>query len=932
MARVTLDHWPHPLTADGREIREVDVSEALALIGRRADVHVIVDGHMAPGSDVALRGGEIVTVRPRLAGDDSNPIATILQIGLVIAGAYIGGLGGFGAQLLAAAVVIVGGLVINALFPPREPELPGDQERREVYSLRGGSNAARHYDPLRLVMGTHRIFPDLGAEPYTEYEEDDEGVVQQYLYQILHCGVGDLDLEEASYAGTPLSSYDEVVLVSSDADGRIALQGLFSDVSTADGADLADAEWVERTTEDGTDRIAIDLIGHLYRVTNRGGVVQNTVDIEAGYRLADGSLGEHFTPLAVPQFAHGSSEIYRRTFRYTLPAAGRYVVRVRRTTVPSENQRVRDNISWTALRSYRPDSTDYSGQTRLGLRVRASGQVRGAMDKIALVAHQRIPVWDGAAWTPGRSSNPAWLARWFALGLYHDGRLVAGMGLPAERIDEDVLVAWGAWCDLNRLQCNFDLHGPATRREVMEIICKAGRATISWHTGKFGVIWDAPRPVSGLITPGNVLAGSMRVDWAAGPRAEEVVCRYIDPDRDWQWTPVRRTMPGVASTPVRSVTQTLRGVTSRRQAIEECALQAARQAYFDREISWRMSLEGFALTRGSVLGVAHSLVGGGTAGRGVTVAGASAEIRWRGPGDAPRMTGGDWLEIRYPDGSFVARRLALANTADGVITVTVADPWPEMDGEPIDALWRHYAANGAPVNVRIAAIRPVSESEVEVAAIDDVPEYYAAASAAEDQPLPDIRSVDSRIPRVVRGIVSERRIAAGDVQVVELELLLVVAGDWRGGVVRAAVGDGAPAVVAVLVDGDTAAHWIGPQSGRITITVVPGTAAAPAGPVWTIEYTIGGLLLPPPPPTDLAVVALGLNRGYSWVPPDVQDLLGVLIRYATAEGRASRRRGCGDECACRQRADGFHRDIGRHGRCGCHSGAGDPGRDLAEDA
>ena len=180
-----------------------------------------------------------------------------------------------------------------------------------------------------------------------------------------------------------------------------------------------------------------------------------------GYRAADGAGGLH--GLAIPQLEPAAGPL-QRTFRFDLPEPGRYVVRLRRTTAPSEDERVRDSISWAALRSYRPDFTDYRGQVRIGIRVRASHQLRGRMDRVAVMAHQRIPVWNGAAWTPGRSSNPAWLARWFALGIYHDGRLVAGMGLPPDRIDEELLIEWGAWCDEQRLQCNFALHGAAPPR------------------------------------------------------------------------------------------------------------------------------------------------------------------------------------------------------------------------------------------------------------------------------------------------------------------------------------------------------------------------------------------------------------------------------------------------------------------------------------
>ena len=94
-------------------------------------------------------------------------------------------------------------------------------------------------------------------------------------------------------------------------------------------------------------------------------------------------------------------------------------MRVRRTTEPSDDERVFDDLAWTALRSYQPDEADYAAQTRLGVRIRASGQLTGRLDRVSAIVRQTVPIWDGAAWTaPVPSSNPAYIFRWYAQGIY----------------------------------------------------------------------------------------------------------------------------------------------------------------------------------------------------------------------------------------------------------------------------------------------------------------------------------------------------------------------------------------------------------------------------------------------------------------------------------------------------------------------------------
>ncbi|EFI60759.1 MULTISPECIES: MoaD/ThiS family protein [Comamonas] len=41
-----------------------------------------------------------------------------------------------------------------------------------AYSIEGGSNSARNYEPLQLVLGEHRVFPDYAGRPFGEFVPD----------------------------------------------------------------------------------------------------------------------------------------------------------------------------------------------------------------------------------------------------------------------------------------------------------------------------------------------------------------------------------------------------------------------------------------------------------------------------------------------------------------------------------------------------------------------------------------------------------------------------------------------------------------------------------------------------------------------------------------------------------------------------------------
>ena len=917
-ATITTDLWPHGLTAAGREMRVCGLPSRVDARGRAmgatlADlvarewpgqsgaVAAAVDGRPVARADwhtTVLRGGEIVTLRTVLAGGgggDKNPLATVLQIGLLVASIYVPPLLTSNLFLqagIAAGIAVAGGLIINAIAPPRGPDRPalprpGGAGADPLYSLAGGANRARPYQPLLLVLGAHRVFPDLAAAEYSEVRGG-----EHYLHQIFHFGLGDLAIDTLRIGETPLASFGEVETEWGGAQGRIAL--VASNVDSIAGGTLDDTDWIERTTAAGTRRIGIDLAGRIFRVDGKGAIVSNSVGVEIEWRNDAGSVGRRALTLI-----HASQTPYRRTLTYELAHGDAWTVRVRRTAGPADSDRIYDDLAWAALRAYQADEGDYSGQTRLGLRIRATGQLSGRLDRLSAMVRQRVPTWDGAAWTaPAPTSNPAWLFRWYARGVRIGARLVAGVGLPDARIDEASIVAWGAWCAAQALGCNHVLDRPISHAEVLALIAQCGRASPTWQTGRLGVVWeDAGRAATALITPGNIVAGSFAAGYATGQAADEIAVRYIEPALDWQYNTLRRRVPvapeardstDVAGPPASTATLTLHGVTGSAQAALECNLQAARQLYHRRRLSWEMAAEGLSIARGDVVHITHSLIDGGSTGR--LAGGTEARVvldRAVDPGVARdargNPAGGSAMLFRLPDGtvhqSAVSRPPGVQGESAEVGLAAPLPAAPDAGGaSPLDTLWRLYDESAPPVRARIVAVEPASDRRVRFSAIDEVAAYHAAATADLTAPFP---ALSPRAPRVLAVTFAETLVRVGAGYAVEIAAALTVAGDWRGGVVRAAVDDAPARTVARLLDGETGAHWLAPPAGTLAVTVTPGTEAVSAGAPFAAEHEIVGFLAPPGPPTNFLIDVLGDGtRRLRWTPPPDADLAGVAIRYA----------------------------------------------------
>ena len=294
----------------------------------------------------------------------------------------------------------------------------------------------------------------------------------------------------------------------------------------------------------------------------------------------------------------------------------------------------------------------------------------------------------------------------------------ARAGLDVERVDDETLKRWGAWCDAQALTCNLVVRGESVRT-VLDTVAACGRATLAWASGKLGVVWDADdRPASALITPAQIVRHSYRVDWLSGfDVADEIHALYVDSAADYERRELRQRTP-LAGTAIRSsVSMRLDGVTDRSQAVAAVNRQAARQLRRRRH-EWEMPIGALPAARGDVVWVSHSLIDGGQTGRLAAISETREIITLLEPID---LTVGAQMIIALPDGRLY-QSTSLAAGDSGAATVRLdpalpAPPPPDQQWEPLDCLWRYYVT-AERVAVQIVEIVPSAEGTVRISAID----------------------------------------------------------------------------------------------------------------------------------------------------------------------------------------------------------------------
>src|SRR5690625_786712 len=301
---------PHPFTFEGHETtiapflpRETlgAYIERNAVALPRSDFEVWHNGHRVPHAlwdKLRPRTGDTIVIAavPRGGGGGGKILRTVAMVALVVvaswaAGAYGAALGSAigtstatGSALISAGIMIGGSFLINALLPPPKPTVGqlGKGNKYEVsptYSLTGGRNSMRPWEPMTVVFCEHKVIPDLGANYFTEWVGNN-----QYLNQLFHFGLHDDDLELGNFriGATPLEEFKDVQLEISKPNGKINL--FPGSVETIEGFVLERGVQTTRRTGDGVTNLAVEIAAQLYRIDDKGNFQNETVELRVQYR------------------------------------------------------------------------------------------------------------------------------------------------------------------------------------------------------------------------------------------------------------------------------------------------------------------------------------------------------------------------------------------------------------------------------------------------------------------------------------------------------------------------------------------------------------------------------------------------------------------------------------------------------------------------
>lgn len=372
-------------------------------------------------------------------------------------------------------------------------------------SLRGSTNSARKGERLPILLGRHRVYPDVAALPFSTYSGND-----QYFHQLFCFGYNNvsIDMGTLKIGESLVSNYTDYEVcqgLGTIYPSRVIEAGYCLELKNS-----GTATPIIRSTSSGCYLIQVGIMAPngIYRYDNEDRTTES-VSYRIEWRVPDGQW-----VTAYEKTVTLNSDKYREmlTIAPSGSSDGRYEVRVTRTDAQSESSTSCDTIYLDCIKSFTKNmATDDvkpvaspDDYRLLSVKLKATDQLNGVIDDINAVCTLQARTWDGegtgsAHWTVGDARNPA-----SAILYLLTDRKVNPSPVDDSLIDWESFEEFFRWCDDNGFTCDTVITGEYTNRQLCEFIASSNLAELRIQSDSISVRIDrAQTGVVQMFTPRN---------------------------------------------------------------------------------------------------------------------------------------------------------------------------------------------------------------------------------------------------------------------------------------------------------------------------------------------------------------------------------------------------------------------------------------------
>jgi len=722
---ITVSAGMHPLRASAEVLdlpSGLSLTEIVEIVEKRCHVSrlaegadVTISGHVvdpALWSRVRVKAGAHVGIRARAGKGLGGILRSLLQIALAVVASFIvgpaglgiaGAIGGIAGQVVAGAVygaiMIGGGLLLNALFPPTSTK---SDDQNQSYSISAGRNAASKWGAIPVVLGKIRASPKYASSAYTEFDGDD-----QYLRMLFVWGYGPMKIEDIKIGDTSIDEYDDVEIQTFEGYASDGQQTLYpSEVVQEDMSVQPEYDDpVKRTSAEDAVEIVLDFVAPsgLGKLNSKGKFDSRSVVFKVEMSPAG---ADTWTDKGTITLRGKSNKAIRQSFRYPV-ALGEYDIRVTRQTADSDSSKVFDDVVWSAIKSFRTaPPIDFAKPLAItALRIRATKQLNGVVDNLSAIVTSRGHSWDGTQWElDTETNNPADLFRLVLQGPAN------ARAQPDARLDLSTIQAWADRCRAAGFVFNMYRDFTASVRDTLRDVAAAGRAIPVFRDGRWSVTWEEDTaPVVQHFTPRNSRDFRWTQTYRILPHA--LRCKFVNEDKDYiedemlvyrdGYTKENATLTEQAEFP---------GVTKSDLIYKHGRYRIADAEERPAVYTVTVDFEHLVSQRADRVAVGHDIIRQGLcSGRIRAIAGQVLTLDEPAPMEAGKLYG---IRIRREDGSSVVRQVTTQAGVHDQITIVGAVP-------EVGDLYTFGPRDHETGIYRILAIRPGEDLSAEVDLVDD---------------------------------------------------------------------------------------------------------------------------------------------------------------------------------------------------------------------
>lgn len=472
-------------------------------------------------------------------------------------------------------------------------------------SLRGSSNTARLNQRLPLILGRYKVTPDLAAQVYTSYANND-----QFLHQLFCFGYKDVsvDLSTLKIGTTPVSKYAEVTYKTGSEISQIYPRRA---LETSIGIELDGSESFVRSTASGTTSVIIGIAAPsgFYSYNDDGNKINISIGLRIEYKKsADSTWTKSYEGTITPNC---NATAWRWAHTITLPYdKGTYDIRVTRTTAKSDEGTVVDYAYWDVMTCFTQDTSGNTYTVKqpenyalLAMKIRASNQLNGYVDSLSAYVSLQTRYFNGTDWVKGATRNPAAAVLYLLTDKNANPRPVSD-----EIIDWDSFEEFYQYCEQEGFSCDAQFSGDATVEEFCSQICQSNLATLIVRPSRISIRLDkAGGEAVQMFTPHN--ASNITLTRSLEKLPTILKCKFNL--EDVEYTEVERTVRRNDDGTISYDTEiedgeeateiSLAGVTKSEHAARVLAVRLKQLYARQRTYSWQTDIEGMVCLPGDVV-------------------------------------------------------------------------------------------------------------------------------------------------------------------------------------------------------------------------------------------------------------------------------------------------------------------------------------------